>query len=157
MISDSVKEAWQINTKINKAVFDHLSDEMINAPTPGNGFTVAEHVLEILHTPKHFGLKFDEAQLGALPNLYEVKGKDYIAETNLGRIREVAAQTADTVLKAAEAASSKGELPHTSIDTYLIHMMAHDAHHRGQLFLALKTNGFPLPNDDLVWGPWKNE
>jgi hypothetical protein len=35
--------------------------------------------------------------------------------------------------------------------------MVHDAHHRGQLILALKTNGYPLPGDKLLWLPWRNE
>jgi uncharacterized damage-inducible protein DinB len=156
MTSPSVREAWQVNTKVNKAVLDHLTPEMVHARTPGGGFTVAEHLLEIFHTPKYWGLKFDAA-LEVIPNLYEQKGEEYIAETDLSRIREVAKQTTDAVLKASQAVHSKGNLPHTSVDAYLIHMMVHDAHHRGQLLLALKTNGFPLPGEDLMWGPWKDE
>lgn len=105
-------------------------------------------------TPKHFGSKFN-ASLAKLPNLYEDNPDDFIAETDLNRIREVTAQTAEAVLAAAETAQSKGDLPHNSLDAYLIHMMVHDAHHRGQLLLALKTNGFPLPSEDLMWKPWK--
>jgi uncharacterized damage-inducible protein DinB len=156
MLSPSVKEAWEINSTINQKVLDHLTQDMMNARTPGGGFTVAEHMLEILHTPKYFGQKFDSS-LENLPNLYEVKGEDYIAETDLERIREVAKQTAKQVLDAAEHAESKGDLPHSNLDVYVIHMMVHDAHHRGQLFLALKTNGYPLPDDKQIWSPWKNE
>ena len=155
MLSESVKEAWQINTRINKEVLEHLTPEMINAQTPGDGFTVAEHILEIVGTPKYFGMKFDEAKLGALPDLYTVEGESYIAETDLRRIREVAKQTAEAVLEAAETADSKGELPHSSLDIYLIHMMVHDSHHRGQLQLALKAAGYELPGDDILWGLWK--
>ena len=154
-LSPSVKEAWQINTRINRSVLEHLTPEMVAAKTPGGGFSVAEHILEIVGTPKYFGVKFDEAKLGSLPDLYEVEGESYLAETDLGRIRKVAQQTADAVLEAAEAAETKGDLPHASIDVYLIHMMVHDAHHRGQLFLALKNASYPLPDDDLVWLPWK--
>ena len=154
MLSPSVKEAWKINTRINRLVLKHLTPEMVEAKTPGGGFSVAEHILEIVGTPKYFGTKF-EATLGSLPDLYTKEGDDYIAETDLKRIREVAQQTADAVLKAAESAENKGDLPHASVDVYLIHMMVHDAHHRGQLFLALKNAGHPLPADDLVWLPWK--
>ena len=28
--------------------------------------------------------------------------------------------------------------------------MAHDAHHRGQILLALKTNGHPLPDEESI-------
>ena len=153
MLSESVK-AWNINTRINKQVLEHLTPEMVEAQTPGGGFSVAEHVLEIVGTPKYFGIKFADT-LGQLPDLYEVKDEKYIVETNLKRIREVAQRTAEAVLKAAEQAETKGDLPQASVDVYLIHMMVHDAHHRGQLFLALKNAGHPLPDDDLVWLPWK--
>lgn len=155
MLSPSVKEAWEINTRINRSVLEHLTQEMIEVKTPGGGFSVAEHILEVVGTPKYFGVKFAEAKLAALPDLYEVKDEKYIAETNLDRIRDVAQQTADAVLEAAQAANNKGDLPHANLDVYLIHMMVHDAHHRGQLFLALKNAGYPLPDDDLVWLPWK--
>ncbi|MEZ4630684.1 MAG: DinB family protein [Deinococcales bacterium] len=154
MLSDGVKEAWQINSRINKVIIDHLSPEMVHARTPGGGWSVAQHLAEIVMTPKHFGSKFN-ASLAKLPNLYEDNPDDFIAETDLNRIREVTAQTAEAVLAAAETAQSKGDLPHNSLDAYLIHMMVHDAHHRGQLLLALKTNGFPLPSEDLMWKPWK--
>ncbi|CAN5867954.1 hypothetical protein BH24DEI2_BH24DEI2_28840 [soil metagenome] len=82
-LSPSVKEAWQINTRINRSVLEHLTPEMVAAKTPGGGFSVAEHILEIVGTPKYFGVKFDETKLGSLPDLYEVEGESYIAETDL--------------------------------------------------------------------------
>ncbi len=156
-LSPSVKEAWQVNTRINRTLLGHLTPEMVGAQTPGGGFTLAQHIVEIVGTPKYFGTRFAEAKLGPLPNLYEEKGDSFIAETDLERIRKVAQQTADAVLEAAETADNKGDLPHTSLDAYLIHMMVHDAHHRGQILLTLKTSGFSLPGDDVMWGPWKDE
>ena len=50
-----------------------------------------------------------------------------------------------------------GQPPHSSADAYLIHMMVHDAHHRGQILLAPKTSGYSLPNEDAMWGPWRGE
>ena len=156
-LSSSVKEAWQANTRINRTLLEHLTPEMVTAQTPGGGFTVAQHIAEFVSTPKHFGTRFAEAKLEPLPNLYEDNDEAFIAETDLTRIRNVARQTADAVLEAAETAEGKGDLPHTSLDAYLIHMMVHDAHHRGQILLALKTNGHPLPDDSVMWGPWKDE
>lgn len=154
-LSSSVKEAWQVNGRVNGALLEHLTPDMVHAQTPGGGWSVAQHIAEIVSTPKHFGVEFDEARLGPLPNLYDEEAEGFVAETDLTRIREVAEQTAATVLEAAEAAESKGELPHSSLDAYLIHMMVHDAHHRGQILLALKTAGHPLPDEGLMWGPWK--
>ena len=156
-LSPSAKEAWQANGRVNHVLLEHLTPEMVAAQTPGGGWNVAQHIAEIVATPKHFGVKFDEAKLGPLPNLYDEEAEDFVAETDLERIHEVAQQTADAVLEAAETAEDKGDLPHTSIDAYLIHMMVHDAHHRGQILLALKTAGHPLPDENLMWGPWKGE
>lgn len=154
-LSSSVKEAWQVNGRVNGALLEHLTPAMVHAQTPGGGWSVAQHIAEIVNTPKYFGIKFDEARLRPLPNLYDEEAEGFVAETDLTRIREVAERTAATVLEAAEAAEGKGELPHSSLDAYLIHMMVHDAHHRGQILLALKTAGHPLPDESLMWGPWK--
>lgn len=156
-LSPSVKEAWQANGRVNRALLTHLTPEMVAAQTPGGGWTVAQHIAEIVATPKHFGVKFDETKLGPLPNLYDEEAEDFVAETDLERIHEVVQQTADAVLEAAETAEDKGDLPHTSIDAYLIHMMVHDAHHRGQILLALKTAGHTLPDENLMWRPWRGE
>jgi uncharacterized damage-inducible protein DinB len=32
-------------------------------------------------------------------------------------------------------------------------MTMHDAHHRGQILLALKSEGFPLPDENKLWSP----
>ena len=156
MVSDSVKEAWQANGRVNNVLLEHLTSDMVAAQTPGGGWSVAQHIAEIVATPKHFGIRFDKAGLEPLPDLYDPEAEGFVAETDLGRIRKVARQTADAVLEAAETAENKGELPHSSLDAYLIHMMVHDAHHRGQILLALKTNGYDLPDENSMWLPWKD-
>ena len=160
MLSASVKEAWQANSRVNKVLLDHLTPEMLSAQTPGGGYTVTQHLAHFTGSTKYWGMRFDEASLAALPDLFE--GDDdvpetFTVETDLERFKTVMAQTAETVLEAAEAATEMGDSPHSSPDAYLIHMMVHNAHHRGQVLLALKTSGFPLPDDNLVWGPWKDE
>ena len=51
-VSSSVKEAWEINSQINQSMLRHLTPEMLSAKTPGGGFSIAEHLVEILYTPK---------------------------------------------------------------------------------------------------------
>jgi uncharacterized damage-inducible protein DinB len=144
-IHKSVKEAWQTNARINQSLLDHLTPEMLQAKTPGSGLTVDEHLVEILYNPKYFGLKFAPEMLESLPNLHEMDGDEFIAESDLSKFREAAPNIAQNILEAADTATNKGSLPHTDLDIYLIHMMVHDAHHRGQ------------PNDKLIWLPWRNE
>lgn len=147
------------------ALLEHLTPEMLDARTPGGGYSVARHLAHIVSSTKYWGSRLDK-NLGGLPNLFTVREdldeddpQAYISETDLARIREVLLETAAAAQEAAANAPEgfTGELPHSSPDTFLIHMMVHDAHHRGQILLALKTSGYPLPDEDLIWGPWKEK
>jgi uncharacterized damage-inducible protein DinB len=153
-VNKTVKEAWQANEQVNKILLEHLTPDMLNAQTPGGGYTVARHIAHMTGTKKFFGAMLDDS-LKTLPDLHD-KITDKV-ETNLAQIKDVMRQTSKKILETSEAANDKGDLPQTSVDAYLIHMMIHDGHHRGQILLALKTAGHPLPNEDLFWQPLNNE
>jgi uncharacterized damage-inducible protein DinB len=158
MISSAVKEAWQANLRVNMVLLNHLTPDMLITQTPAGGYTVAQHLAHITGTVKHWGSRMDEAGFGNLPNLYdETNEEDFIAESNKERIEKVMKQTVEVALEISNTALNKGTLPHTSVEAYLIHMMVHDAHHRGQILLALKTAGHSLPDEDAMWGPWRGE
>jgi uncharacterized damage-inducible protein DinB len=154
-VTQTVKEAWEANNKVNKVLLEHLTPNMLNAQTPGGGYTVARHIAHMTKTKVYFGSKLNES-LRQLPSLY-INEKELIPETNLAQIKDVTRLTSHKILETAENAKDKGNLPQTSIEGYLIHMMIHDGHHRGQILLALKSAGHPLPNEDLFWQPLNNE
>lgn len=156
-LSNSVKEAWRANGRVNGVLLEHLTPGMLGAQTPGGGYTVAQHLAHITWVVKDWGCQLDEARLERLPDLYDKNAATFIAETDLTRIREVMTQTQETALEAAGAADTMADLPHPSLEAYLVHMMVHDAHHRGQILLALKTAGHLLPDEDALWGPWRGE
>jgi uncharacterized damage-inducible protein DinB len=163
MPTDSVQDAWNANLEVNLVLLEHLTPEMLEARTPGGGFSVAQHLAHLVGTTKYWGSRFD-VRLKALPRLFTVREElpeddleAFVPETDLTRIREVLTVTA----RAAQGASREaptgdaGEPPHASADAFLLHMMVHDAHHRGQILLALKTAGYTLPDEDALWGPWR--
>ena len=159
-----VQTAWQTNLQVNLVLVDHLTPEMLQVHTPGGGYTVAQHLAHIVGSVKHWGTKLDNERLGGLPDLFTVceyltedDPDALVPETDLERVRAVLLETAEAARDAAEGAPEgfTGELPHVSTDAFLIHMLVHDAHHRGQLLLALKTSGYALPDEDLMWVPWK--
>ncbi len=157
MINDSLKESWRINTDINLNVLEHLSPEMLQAQTPGAGLTVAQHLVHMMDALKFWGQFFDKARFATIPDLFEAKSESLSPVKDLGQMREVMKRSRELALESANAATSKGKLPYYSIESFLIHIIAHDAHHRGQIVLALKTNNFPLPGDKAIWSPWRTE
>lgn len=165
-VSATVREAWRANARVNRVLLSHLAPEMMAARTPGGGYTVAEHLAHMIACTQYWGSLRDRERFEALPDPALERREDgsVVPETDLARLGEIWRQTEATALEVSEAEPEGAELPpgrwespHTTPDAYLIHMMVHDAHHRGQVLLALKAAGFALPDEDLVWGPWRGE
>lgn len=154
VISDAVEEAWQINEGMNQVLLEYLTPEMLTVRTPSGDWSVAGYLAHLAASKKWWGSHIDEGQAGSLPNLYDETTGKIVSETNLARIKDVFEQTSKTILETVERAANRGKLPYPSTDVYLIHQMVHDAHHRGQILLALKTAGYTPPDDDDFWGGW---
>ena len=157
MISEATKEAWLANQKVTLVLINHLNKEMLAASTPGGGYTVAQHFAHIVESTKYWGSRFDRS-LEKLPDLYwdyNEETYDFKAETDLSKIKDVLRETVQKALQSSKNTTDMADSPHPTTDAYLIHMMVHDAHHRGQIMLALKTNGHALPDENEFWSPWR--
>ena len=151
--------AWQANAAINDALLNHLTPEMLEAGTPGAGYTVAQHLAHMVQCLKGWSSQLEPSAVQDLPDLYrnyDPETGSFDAEMNVERIKAVMKQTRDATLTIAQNAKSTGNLPHATVGKFLIHMMTHDAHHRGQILLALKTNGYALPDEESMWLPWRS-
>ena len=142
---------------MNTVLLEHLSPKMLRVTTPDKAWSVAGYLAHIAGSKKWWLSHLDKEESDRLPDLYQGTEGNFVAEKNLETIKRVFAQTSRTLLETAERAENKGKLPYASLELYLIHMTMHDAHHRGQLLLALKTNGFPLPDENGFWAPWKDQ
>jgi len=153
----SVQRAWSRNLAVNRVLLEHLTPEMLAATTPGGGFTVAEHLAHMVGVVRHWGLRLGPEHLASIPDLAEEKDGYWTIETDLDRIRSIHERTAAAAVAAAVGhPDGSADSPHADGDAYLIHMLVHDAHHRGQILLALKTGGHALPDEELMWVPWRS-
>jgi len=161
-LDGSVRAAWDRNTAVNRVLLDHLEPAMLSARSPGGDATVAQHLAHMVMTVKFWGDLIDPQRMAALPDLVRSQptggAPEHLdPETDLTRIATVWQQTAAAALATAVAHPEGGpESPHPDGAAYLTHMLAHDAHHRGQILLALKTAGHPLPDAEAMWAPWRS-
>ena len=154
-LAEELTIAARSNADVNDLLVAHLSTpEMLDARTPGGGFTVAEHLAHMAGTNKSWLAQLSAGTAGGLPDLYDPERQ--LAERDPARIRTVLGQTSEAVLETVVTAPDRGNLPHVSLAKFLIYLLVHDAHHRGQILLALKAGGLPLPHDDAMWGPWNS-
>jgi uncharacterized damage-inducible protein DinB len=153
-ISELVKEAWHINDGMNNVLLKHLTPEMLTVQTPDKKWSVAGYLAHLTGSKKWWGTHVNKQEVDKLPDLFVKTGENYVVEKDLGKIKEVFEQTSKMLLETAERAENKGTLPYASIDLYLIHMITHDAHHRGQILLVLRSAGHAVPDEDEFWGGW---
>ena len=157
MLSETIKDAWLSNLQVNLNLLEHLNTEMLNAQNSSNGYTVAQHLAHMVEVTKYWASLFDDS-VNNLEDLYFDYDSDtetFRATNDLGKIREVLMQTLETVLQSAESATDFSSTAHRNADAFLMHMIVHDAHHRGQMLLCLKTSNYPLPNDEALWSLWR--
>lgn len=162
MLDEAVDAAWQRNRAVNRALLEHLRPPMLAARSPGGGASVAQLLAHMAGTVKFWGDRIDPDRMQPVPDLFhgqpESGEPDALdPETDLTRIRAAFEETAAAALALARARpGGSAESPHPDSAAYLVHMLAHDAHHRGQILLALKTAGHPLPDDEAMWAPWRS-
>lgn len=153
-VSPLVKEIWQINDDMNRVLLEHLTADMLGVQTPAKNWSVAGYLAHMAGSKKWWASHISKEDIASLPDLYQETEGSFIAEKNLENIKAVFDETSQTLLESAERAATKGALPYASIDHYLIHMTVHDAHHRGQILLLLRTAGHAAPDEDTFWGGW---
>ncbi len=158
MIHIEISKAWAANNAVNNELLAHLTPTMLEAVTPG-GYNTAQHLAHMTECIKSWGMELEASGLKDVPDLYsnyDPSTGRFDAETNLERIKLVMTQTRDAALQTAEHSTGTGNLPHDSAGAFLLHMLVHEAHHRGQILVSLKTAGHALPNEEAMWLPWRS-
>ena len=153
-VSQLVKGTWLINDGMNKVLLEHLTPDMLSVQTPDKNWSVAGYLAHLAGSKKWWASHLNEEDAAGLPDLYQEIEGTFIVEKDIEKIKAVFEETSRTLLETAERADNKGTLPYASTDLYLIHMTVHDAHHRGQILLALRAAGYTPPDEDIFWGGW---
>jgi uncharacterized damage-inducible protein DinB len=142
--------AFATNERINQYLLEHLDAAAWNAPPPsGKGRQIAA-IVSHMHNVRHMWLV--------------VAAKDYPAPEKLDR-KTVTLEAARAAL--AESSTAMRELLRRSCEGgghvfnfkpdvvgFLGYVIAHEAHHRGQIALLARELGFALPQG-VGYGMWE--
>jgi len=151
---EQVLATWRDNERINRLLLEQIpADGLAAVPLlkdgkPGRGRDVGRMFAHLFDARMSHMRNKEKDAAGKMP-AFE-KGATP-SRRDLLRALEVSGKAVELRLSGA---IEGGETIHTKHPlNFLAYLIAHDSHHRGQMLLALKQNGFKL-TDELRWGPW---
>lgn len=148
---DQLVETWQINNRIDLYLLDAIPPENIADALVSKGRNVGEQFAHI-HNVRLMWLK--SALPEALASLSKIE-KEQAGDKELLRSSLANSGTAiEGLVRVAAAAGGrvKGFKPH--VTAFLGYIIAHDAHHRSQIIIALKQAGHQM-DKKVLYGIWE--
>jgi len=148
-IMEAILETWDINNRINLYLLDAIDEANFNATSASKGRTVGKQWAHV-HNVRLMWLK--EGLPEALISLQKIE-KQGITKAMLQEQLSLSAIAIHQMLSnGLTAGKIKGFKPHPT--AFLGYLVAHEAHHRGQIVLSLKQAGHPVDKKTL-FGLWE--
>lgn len=145
-----IVRTWEINQKMNSLLLGGINDAYLNDVSSAKGRTVGQSFAHI-HNVRLLWLKASAPELmNGLDKIEKetpVTIKDLLAALNKSSVA-----ISELIRTGLETGRIKGFKPHP--EAFLGYMIAHEAHHRGQILLVLKENKH-LPDKKILFGLWE--
>jgi uncharacterized damage-inducible protein DinB len=147
--SDSLLSAFETNERINQYLLENLPAEAWRAEPPGGkGRNVAE-IVSHMHNVRVMWLK--AAKAAVIPEQLE-RSKVTVSQARAALEKSRAALSG--VLRAALGADGRVKGFRPDVAGFVGYLIAHDAHHRGQICMLARQSGHALPQK-AIFGMWE--
>jgi uncharacterized damage-inducible protein DinB len=143
-------ETWEVSHRMNEYLLTGIKEEHFTDISASKGRNVGEQFAHI-NNVRLMWIKVAAPEM--LPALKKVEKEDRITKKVLLDAFEKSTPAITELLKKGfETGKVKGFKPHP--EAFLGYMIAHEAHHRGQIIISLKENGH-MPDKKILYGIWE--
>ena len=151
MDANHLIETWQINNRIDLYVLEAVPSEHLSDVLTSKGRNVGEQFAHI-HNVRLMWLK--AAMPEELAGLAKIEKDGSLDKALLQSSLTDSGTAIEHLIEQASANDNrvKGFKPH--VTAFVGYMVAHDAHHRSQIIIALKQAGHPL-DKKILYGIWE--
>jgi len=151
-LKQAILHTYAINEAANQLLLRHISPRVWRAPLPeGYGKKTIATIFAHLHNVRRMWLKMT-VRPRRLPAPLDRR------RCTKKQVARALSRSAADILKVVEAALARddGRLPHfpPNAVAFLSYLLAHDAHHRGQILLLARQLGYWLPGA-ARYGIWQ--
>lgn len=145
MTLEDLLDAWRINNAVTLELLALCPDEAFECK-PGKGKTIRSNFVHLVGV-RRMWIEAKSAQAArVVPKLdWKAASREEIV-AGLGLTHDLMAE----VFTKMEAATKPTRW--TTL-TYFAYCIAHESHHRSQVEISLRLNGFE-PSDDILYGLW---
>lgn len=145
----AVVEAFATNERLNQFLLEHLDKKAWRAEPPGGkGRTIAAIVAH-MHNVRHMWLVVSAKEHEAPPKVE----RDKVTLAQAKKALAASAKAMRGLLERSVAGGGRVKDFQPDVVGFLSYVVAHEAHHRGQVALLARQTGFPLPQD-AGFGLW---
>ena len=150
MDKQQILDTWAINNRINVYLLDAIADEHLEDQLFSKGRNVGKQFAH-LHNVRLMWLKVSLPD--AIARLTKIEKDDPIDRPLLIRSLNASGKAiADFLAASCDTGKVKSFKP--DVMAFLGYIIAHDAHHRSQVIIALKQSGHPL-DKKVLYGIWE--
>ena len=148
-LSEALLTAYDTNDRINQYMIENLPAEAWRAEPPGGkGRTVAAIVAHI-HNVRVMWLKAAKAE-----EIPEQLDRTTVTPTRAMRALESSRHALSVIISRAVDSNGRIRSFRPDVVGFVGYLIAHDAHHRGQIAMLARQLGHPLPQKTM-FGMWE--
>lgn len=143
-------ETWEINQKMNQFLIQGIKEEYLSDRPVSKGRSVGEQFTHI-HNVRLMWIKVGGPELLDSQKKFE-KEEGISRNAIIDGLQKSSEAITKLLQNSFTAGKIKGFKPHP--EAFLGYLIAHEAHHRGQIIMILKENGH-MPDKKILYGLWE--